>query len=602
MDVYTYVMNGKCFLTLAPEVDAAHWHVRGARVAAWWKYRQVAQAAADVARLLAVEKRIGSRWRKRRCDSRRQDGSRHSGRLRHDCPRDSRRGQPRGERIAAVSPLDVASWEACIAEWHEWQPFCAGRSLLLPEVYRLLEVKVALPDHCLLTARRVNRALQVGVLRGEAHLLPAIERHKAAAAWKCERCQAGRTALREVSCATCGQSCVYCEYCLLLGRSTACTPLLQFLPSGRQDAVGQQWRRSHRVTVATAPTLTAAQQRAADEAVRFVSSSRDETMLLWAVTGAGKTEMTFAVIAHVLSCGQRVAVATPRKDVVYELAPRLKVAFPDTRVVTLHGDSAETWDRGELFVATTHQLLRAYRAFRLIVVDEIDAFPFRGDAVLAAAVTRALVAGGQQLWLTATPSRQQQAAFWAGKLPGVTIPVRHHRRPLPEPVLARERRLWQRLIRGQRLAEVQQFFAHVSAAGGQAYVFVPSVAAIVPTVAWLNRYVPDLSVAGVSSRDVARTDKVARFRAGELRCLVTTTILERGVTVPHAHVLILQADHPIFDEAALVQMSGRAGRSAAHPRGIVYWVAAEWTAEQLRARKHIIRMNREAQARGWLDE
>ncbi|MFB8735903.1 helicase-related protein [Bacillus sp. SL00103] len=44
--------------------------------------------------------------------------------------------------------------------------------------------------------------------------------------------------------------------------------------------------------------------------------------------------------------------------------------------------------------------------------------------------------------------------------------------------------------------------------------------------------------------------------------LVTTTILERGVTIPNVQVGVLGAESTIFTESALVQISGRAGR---HP-------------------------------------
>ncbi|MDG3045198.1 hypothetical protein OE903_19940 [Bacillus sp. B6(2022)] len=44
--------------------------------------------------------------------------------------------------------------------------------------------------------------------------------------------------------------------------------------------------------------------------------------------------------------------------------------------------------------------------------------------------------------------------------------------------------------------------------------------------------------------------------------MVTTTILERGVTIQDVQVGVLGAESPIFTESALVQISGRAGR---HP-------------------------------------
>lgn len=97
--------------------------------------------------------------------------------------------------------------------------------------------------------------------------------------------------------------------------------------------------------------------------------------LLWAVTGAGKTEMMFPLLEAVLTAGGKVAVATPRRDVVLELAPRLAAAFPQVCRVVLYGGSEDRLQLGDLTLATTHQLIRFKEAFDLVVIDEVDAFP-----------------------------------------------------------------------------------------------------------------------------------------------------------------------------------------------------------------------------------
>ena len=48
---------------------------------------------------------------------------------------------------------------------------------------------------------------------------------------------------------------------------------------------------------------------------------------MWAVTGAGKTEMLFAVLHQTLQEG-RIALASPRVDVCLELFPRIQAVFP----------------------------------------------------------------------------------------------------------------------------------------------------------------------------------------------------------------------------------------------------------------------------------
>ena len=59
------------------------------------------------------------------------------------------------------------------------------------------------------------------------------------------------------------------------------------------------------------------------------------------------------------------------------------------------------------------------------------------------------------------------------------------------------------------------------------------------------------------------------MRDGDYDFLVTTSILERGVTFPEIDVYVLGADDPVFSSSALVQIAGRAGRSQSRPTGRV---------------------------------
>ncbi|KHF29008.1 Transcription-repair-coupling factor [Anoxybacillus sp. BCO1] len=92
------------------------------------------------------------------------------------------------------------------------------------------------------------------------------------------------------------------------------------------------------------------------------------------------------------------------------------------------------------------------------------------------------------------------------------------------------------------------------------------------------------------------------FRRGHIPILVTTTILERGVTVPNIDVAVFGAEQPIFTESALVQIAGRVGRSAQYPTGDIRFFHFGKTKAMVKAKRHIVRMNDEARKRGLLDE
>ena len=106
------------------------------------------------------------------------------------------------------------------------------------------------------------------------------------------------------------------------------------------------------------------------------------------------------------------------------------------------------------------------------------------------------------------------------------------------------------------------------------------------------RYIEEISlllkplnnrIEGVHAEDPEKK-KVAAFRKGEIPLLVTTTILERGVTVKNLQVAVLGAEEEIFSESALVQIAGRAGRSFEAPYGEVIYFHYGKTEAMVRAK------------------
>jgi competence protein ComFA len=71
-------------------------------------------------------------------------------------------------------------------------------------------------------------------------------------------------------------------------------------------------------------------------------------------------------------------------------------------------------------------------------------------------------------------------------------------------------------------------------------LFVPRVSDVPKVVKWLARAL------GVTGSLEERDHRIEQVRLGKQDVLVTTTLLERGVTFPCCHVLVLGLDHPIF--------------------------------------------------------
>ncbi|NOU70009.1 DEAD/DEAH box helicase [Paenibacillus sp. LMG 31458] len=488
--------------------------------------------------------------------------------------------------------------------------------------------------------------------------------------YTCKRCGSGAERMFWTDCLHCGQACPYCEECLTMGRARFCSLLVigrsrevaPYVVNTTGSRVGQSGvevregvEQQEQLRVYIEPWgLSEAQARASLEGLRYISANGVEDsgekragygrvggpvsrvkrgservgveakpkpkpkpkpkvnnlfprkFLIWAVTGAGKTEMIFPFIHHTVARGGRVLIATPRKDVVLELQPRIGRAFADYSVVTLYGGSEQRWEQGQITIATTHQLLRFYEAFDLVIIDEIDAFPYHNNPMLAYAAAKVCKPIGTNILLSATPPRAVRQAAKRGRLPHVRVPVRFHRHPLPVPQLVSVPPL-RRVVQSQTMPSslYTKLVASVER-GAQVFVFVPNIQLVEPIVNILRAKLGHgmsetvVCVEGTSSKDLARTEKVQLFRNREIRVLVTTTILERGVTVPMSDVFIMDADSQLFDEAALVQMAGRAGRSQDDPAGKVYFTAKEITQSQKEAIRQIKQMNRIARKQGYL--
>ncbi|MCO0832670.1 DEAD/DEAH box helicase family protein [Fructobacillus sp. W13] len=321
----------------------------------------------------------------------------------------------------------------------------------------------------------------------------------------------------------------YCLSCLALGRVSSRDSFVTLPEPNRfKPFSGMTWSGK----------LTPHQEEVGQGLVRHYKGGEDQ--LVWAVTGAGKTEMLFLVVDYALRHGHRVALLSPRVDVVLELAPRLKAVFPVFTQV-LYGDQEEPYRYSQLVIGTTHQALRFYRAFDLVIVDEVDAFPFRDNAVLERAVSHSKKETGNVIYLTATPSKKLLSMGRHGELVVHELPARFHGQPLPEIKICYGCQRWKERPPNALIHAVKRWEKQ----GLPFLIFLPHVT----DLSTVGEYVATLTKTTgttVHASDEDRLLKVGRLRAGSYRYLVTTTILERGVTLPGLQVAVLGADSPDF--------------------------------------------------------
>ena len=99
-------------------------------------------------------------------------------------------------------------------------------------------------------------------------------------------------------------------------------------------------------------------------------------------------------------------------------------------------------------------------------------------------------------------------------------------------------------------------------------------------------------MAGVHAQDPQRLEKVQAFRDRKYDLLLTTTILERGVTFKNVWVIIIAADDAIYTAASLVQIAGRVGRAHDDQTGLVLYCYHRYTKNIQQSIKQIKGMNR----------
>lgn len=392
---------------------------------------------------------------------------------------------------------------------------------------------------------------------------------------RCERClNEDSTLFLSFPCGKCHKTDWYCLNCLTYGRITTCQTLYHLRVPARKIKpleTGFQFTS----------ILTPHQQQASDRLMKAIKTG-ERHLLIHAVCGAGKTEMLFHGINDALKSGKRVAVSTPRQDVIKELLPRFQAVFTSVQIVCQYGGSDDNSKQAWLTLCTTHQLIRYKAAFDVLIIDEVDAFPYHHDQSLIKQSKRALKSTGTFIYLSATPRQ----ALVKKRYPTCFVPVRYHGHPLPVPEA-----YFTRFKNTPLPRNIKEAITHQRENNRQLLLFVATIKQANTLLPYLQTTFKNLTIEAVHASSDERKQHIDQFRLTTIDVLVTTTILERGVTFPSVDVFVLQADHDVFDEAALVQIAGRAGRSKNDPTGSVHFYFETYTKAIRKAIKAIKQMN-----------
>ncbi|HSS60001.1 MAG TPA: ATP-dependent DNA helicase RecG [Candidatus Limnocylindrales bacterium] len=322
--------------------------------------------------------------------------------------------------------------------------------------------------------------------------------------------------------------------------------------------------------------LTEAQRRATRDAFKDMQQSLPMNRLLNGDVGSGKTAVAAACAAMTHAAGMQTVVMAPTEILARQHLRKfrtyLEPTFPDLKVELLvSGLSAAERRRVRTAAASghcavvvgTHALIEEEVEFLnlgLAVVDEQHRFGTRQRELL-----RGKGRGRPHfLAMTATPIPRTLALALYGEM---TLSVIDEMPPGRTPVETD-------VIDPDRRARAYDLVRKEVAAGHQAFVICPLIEESEAVVAKsataefdrLQREVfPDLRLGLIHGRLKDKDEVMQRFVSGEIQILVATAVVEVGVDVPNATVMMIEgADR--FGLAQLHQFRGRVGRGSAAAR------------------------------------
>jgi ATP-dependent DNA helicase RecG len=317
--------------------------------------------------------------------------------------------------------------------------------------------------------------------------------------------------------------------------------------------------------------LTAAQVRVTREIVRDMCSERRMHRLLQGDVGSGKTIVALFAMLLAVENGYQAALMAPTELLAEQHARTFERLLAPLAVpvvlVTGSASAGERRDAAErlasaepLVVVGTHALVQSDARFGrlgLAVIDEQHRFGVEQRAALGEKGTRPDV-----LLLSATPIPRSLALTLYGDL---DVSMLDERPPGRQPVTTA-------LRPGSSRERVLTFIDRELEKGRQAYVVYPVIEESEKTdLKGATAMFASLSAGAFAHRRLAlihgrlpaeeRDEVMRRFRDGEIDVLVATTIIEVGIDVANATVMLVE--HPErFGLSQLHQLRGRVGRGA----------------------------------------
>ncbi len=317
-------------------------------------------------------------------------------------------------------------------------------------------------------------------------------------------------------------------------------------------------------------SLTGDQEKALQEIITDLESGRAMLRLMQGDVGSGKTVVALLVMAAAVEAGVQAALLAPTEILANQhletIAPLAEKA--GLRVEKLTGrfkgkhrrDILERLAAGEIDILIgTHAIIQddvQFRDLGLAIIDEQHRFGVQQRLALAAKAT----AGIDVLGMTATPIPRTLTLTAYGDMDVSRI---QEKPPGRQPVDTR-------VVSLDRLGEVAQGIGRAVQAGQRAYWVCPLVeeSEKLDLAAAEDRFRdfqqmlgPRVGLVHGKMKGADKDAVMEKFQTGEISVLVSTTVIEVGVNVPEATIMVIEHAER-FGLAQLHQLRGRVGRGA----------------------------------------
>ena len=304
------------------------------------------------------------------------------------------------------------------------------------------------------------------------------------------------------------------------------------------------------------------------EASKFILDNvkKRKNCALNAVCGAGKTEIIYDTLEYCLNNNKKIGRAIPRKDVVVELQHRISQDF-NVKVIAVYGGNNKCLE-ADIIVFTTHQAFRYIRYFDVLIVDEVDAFPFKGNYVLQSIITKC---SKNFVYLSATMPKYIENN---NDIEKYYLNKRYHGFDLPIPKCCE---VFFMVIKLKKL--LSKYKDKV------VLVYFPTIKMQIK----LSKKIKFTYL--INSKSKNREELLTKIKQLEKGVILTTTVLERGITVKDAQVIVYNSEHKLFDEDTLIQISGRVGRNKCYPDGDIVFLCKNKSKSMKRVIKKIKKSN-----------